>query len=147
MRTLLIGIVSAVILIALLLLGIAFFSGCCTTKEVGKIVIRDTVMILQPPEIQTVLPADWQDSILVAIQTHGRDTVIDIRYVPKERRVYLKATPDSMRVVFHDTTTNIQYQTTIQNYPLLSKLGWLAIGVGVCVLGWLFIPLIKKLLP
>jgi hypothetical protein len=102
--------------------------GCGQTKEIERITARDTLYAVASPLIHENLPAMVTDTLVSAFRAEGKDTVVDVRYFPVERRILVKAKPDSVHIIDHDTLTQTHYVETVLETPLLSKAGLVFIG-------------------
>lgn len=132
-------------LIILLLSIVA--AGCCTTTPFNKETrIRDTVITVQPAVVESTLPAIVTDTIVSAFMVKGKDTVVMVKYLPKQKTIYLRAQPDSVRIAQHDTLTVYKTVTQVTATPFLSKVGIWFFGflVGVIILLMLMYYLRKK---
>jgi hypothetical protein len=115
-------------------LALILFSGCGSTKEVERVTVRDTVYAVASPDISETLPMHPIDLGWEAYRMRGRDTVMFARVDTVEKTVTVKARPDSIYIVDHDTTTRTEYITQVEETPFLSKIGLVFIGVGLAAL-------------
>lgn len=57
-----------------------------------------------PPAIEETLPARVEgDSLISGEKFRGSDTVIVVRYIPRERKIYVRAKPDTVHITVTDT--------------------------------------------
>jgi hypothetical protein len=94
-------------------------SGCGTTTET---VIKPEVIKVPVPVVTDTIRVTRVDTVVVeAVKVVKGDTVVDIRYYPKEQKVWYKVKPDTVTLIHMDTTTT----TVIRNIetPFMSKVG------------------------
>jgi hypothetical protein len=115
--------------------------GCTPTKEVERVTVRDTLYAVASPIIRENLPATVTDSLVSAFRAEGKDTIVDVRFFPIEKRIQVTARPDSVYIVDHDTVIQTQYVKTIPETPLLSKVGLVFVGVLVAAVSALILKL------
>ena len=136
------------LLIIVLFIGAGCKSGTATTSD---IFIKDTEHVAVPPVIidsgkafpeyiLPILPSDALhekiiDSVFryVKLNAH-KDTVIDIKYIPKTNWLYYKVQPDTVRIHDRDTLRNVTLKPVIEQTPLLSKIGIFALGAVFIVI-------------
>lgn len=94
------------ILIYLILL----LSSCTTTRYIEKTVGVDTIKVASPVIEDTLFPKLVTDTVVltnkIIIKDTIKDTVIDIRYFPVEKKFYIKVKPDTITLIRIDTVTN-----------------------------------------
>lgn len=95
--------------IAMLLI---FSAGCCGTSSVEKAETKTKLSktTVPVPEIVDTLEAKTDIIHVYGEKIVERDTVIRVEYYPKEKKIYLKAKPDSIVITKLDTITI--YKTT-----------------------------------
>jgi len=90
-------------------------------------------MVVPDTVIDTV-SATRVDTLLVEGQIVLKaDTVVVVRYFPQEKKFWIKVKPDTIRVTYRDTTVVLKPE--IIETPFLSKMGLVAIGVILAVVG------------
>lgn len=88
-----------ILLIAAILL---FVFGCSGTRVIETTRV-DTIKVV-PPNIEEILDAKTvTDTIIIANKIVDKDTVIDVRYYPIEKKFYIKAKPDTVTITRVDT--------------------------------------------
>lgn len=120
------------------LLIIAFFLLLILTGCGSKEFIKEQEITVIPAPIIAELPTADYGSYIQGLQLRDTDTVIDVRYYPIEKRIYVMAKPDTIRVIYPDTVK--QTITKIQEVSWWEKLGYMFFG---CILVIVFIIIIK----
>jgi len=131
----------------ILLIVLSLFVYNCSSSET---VVKQREISVVPKPIDLRLPVEVKPDTVIAIQTKvirdtvtneitKIDTVVDIRYFPKEKVITAKIKPDTVHIVIPDTVK--QKIEVIQETSFLEKLGYMFLGV-VVLTGIFF--LIKK---
>lgn len=111
---------------------------CDTVKEVQHATVRDIVLTKQPPPVEENLPATVTDNMIFAFRTVGKDTVLDVRYYPLQKRFLIKIKPDSVFIVGHDTLTNsAEHPGAILQTAVRSKVSLLLVSLLAAVAAFL----------
>lgn len=64
------------------------------------------VLAIAPPVIEDSLKASViTDTVIIANTIYKKDTLITVKYYPKEKKFYIKAKPDTLR--FYDTLKTV----------------------------------------
>lgn len=139
-----VGASLAFIFIIFVILLMLLLNGCCAPPQAlikDKLItvtpdpISDTLMIIQPNSGIT-------DSIL-AYKFDKGDTSISVKVYPKQGRAVIKAKVPEQIINIKDTiwTTKPVIKTvqTEKPYPLISKIGWITIGIIIGVAGLIII--------
>lgn len=121
-----------------LLLIIAFFLLLILTGCGSKEVIKEQEITVIPAPIIAELPTADYGSYIQGLQLRDTDTVINVRYYPIEKQIYVMAKPDTIRVVYPDTVK--QTITNVQEVSWWEKLGYMFFG---CILVVIFLIIIK----
>lgn len=112
-------------------LFILLLSGCGVTTETT---IEDRTIMVVPDTVIDTVSATRVDTLLVEGQIVLKaDTVVVVRYFPQEKKFWIKVKPDTIRVTYRDTTVVLKPE--IIETPFLSKMGLVAIGVILAVVG------------
>ena len=115
------------------LLFVLLFIGCGTTRYVDRtetIIKHDTIRV-PVPEITDTLQAAY-DSLLQYIhaeQINGKDTIIQIKYFPKEHKIYVSVKPDTIEIIKPDTT-QINHSTTVYK-----EKSWFEVNAWYIIIG------------
>ena len=134
------------ILISILFLFIV--AGCSSTRITDKTetVIKQDTIYVPVPVIKDTLTAVKDTinnkEIIHAEKTVNQDTVIQVKYYPDEKRIFIKVKPDTVIVPRIDTV-KINYSTTITKEPnFIEKNIWYLILIAVVMI--IIISIIKK---
>ena len=113
---------------ALPILLLFILIGCGSTETV----IQDRTFEAVSPQIRDTILVSRVDTVSVEGEKIIRtDTVIQVKYFPQTKKFYVNVKPDTVRIVFRDTT--VTHKTIVEQTPFLSKLGIGAIGFLLCV--------------
>jgi hypothetical protein len=75
---------------------IIFFFGC-TPKEITTVI---KPVAIAPPVIEDSLKASViTDTVIIANTIYKKDTLITVKYYPKEKKFYIKAKPDTIIIM------------------------------------------------
>ncbi len=75
----------------------------CTPKEITTVI---KPVAIAPPVIEDSLKASViTDTVIIANTIYKKDTLITVKYYPKEKKFYIKAKPDTLR--FYDTLKTV----------------------------------------
>lgn len=122
--------------------------GCKTGSVTGETIIRDRLIKTASPiindsgdaklEIKSI--ADNAKPFVFSFDSTYRyvkvekDTVVDIKFVPKTQKIYYKIRPDTIILALHDTLRKIEYTEKVVETPLSAKVGFVAIGAVIAIL-------------
>jgi len=115
-----------------------FIVGCSAPRVIEKIRV-DSIKAVSP-DIEEILDAKTiTDTVIITNKVVDKDTVIDVRYYPVEKKFYMKIKPDTVTITKIDTLTEIKYDKSE------SKSGYYLIAfVALAVIGLIFIIILKK---
>jgi hypothetical protein len=127
--------------IALGIVGLAavHLIGCSVTPVAT---IQERTILLAPPVIEDTLAAKPlpMDTGYEAERIRGRDTIILVRFFPREKKVYVRAVPETLKYTYKDTISVIRQQVVIEELVWWKQLLLVMAGVGVgcllMILGW-----------
>ena len=124
----------AVLVAALLFL----FAGCSPAVRYVESVRVDTVRVV-PPVIERELPAQIvTDTVVIGNEIVRTDTVVTVKYFPKEQRFYVKVKPDTVEVLRIDTVTQVQIRDAEQDEESWWELWWVwAIALAAVLIIWI----------
>jgi hypothetical protein len=88
-----------ILLIAAILL---FITGCSGTRIIETIKV-DTIKAVSPTIEEELEAKMITDTIIVTNKILEKDTIIDVRYYPVEKKFYVKAKPDTVIITRLDT--------------------------------------------
>ncbi|MBL7997023.1 MAG: hypothetical protein JNL32_00155 [Candidatus Kapabacteria bacterium] len=109
-KLLLYWMATVILTLFVLLLG-AWSAGCGgTVIQREKLVVKDSIITVVPPVVidSNLIPHTITDSMIAALRLRGRDTVMSIQYYPQEKRFYVHVQPDTVRIIYRDTTHIVQ---------------------------------------
>lgn len=114
---------------------VLLFAGCSPTVRYIESVRIDTVRVV-PPVIEKELPAKIiTDTVIVANVVMGIDTVVDVRYYPVEKKFYVKAKPDTVKLLRVDTVSVVRVvETPPESEAWYERWYWVVLVIGVVVL-------------
>jgi len=115
-------------------IALMLFAGCSPAVRYVESVRVDTVTVV-PPVIVKEIPAQViTDTVIVGYEVVHTDTVVTVKYMPREQKFDLKVKPDTIRLIQVDTVTKIE-MTEKEPEGAWYEAWWLwAIGVGVLVI-------------
>lgn len=117
----------------ILVLGMVFFAGCTPAVRYIDRVTVDTIRVV-PPVIKDSIKVVEYDTVIVAQRIVEKDTVIDVKYYPKEKFITVKVKPDTVEVLRVDTVTQVQVIEKAEDEIAWYEQWWIwAIGVVVLV--------------
>lgn len=88
---------------------VILLSSCSSPTVVEKLHIRDSVIVVDVPRVERVLPvAIYTDSLIAAWEKRGKDTTTIIKYFPREKTFQVQVKPESVLVPVHDTLRIVQ---------------------------------------
>lgn len=83
---------------------VILLSSCSQPTVVEKLHIRDSVIVVDVPKVERVLPASINtDSLIAAWEKRGNDTTTIIKYFPREKVFQVQVKPEPVLVPVHDT--------------------------------------------
>lgn len=128
----------------IIILPLILFVGCKNCEPTFiQTEIRDTIFKVVPKIIiDSGKITYYNDTIIRYIKEKGKDTVIDIRYYPKEKTIYVEVQPDTAYITFKDTVTTIQYKEVIKDTPIKDFFMYV---MGFILLAFLFYIVYKHL--
>jgi hypothetical protein len=86
-----------------ILLFLVFILFGCTPKEITTVI---KPVAIAPPVIEDSLKASViTDTVIIANTIYKKDTLITVKYYPKEKKFFVKVKPDTIR--FYDTTKTV----------------------------------------
>jgi len=93
----------------------------CSCPQVETIIRPETITVI-PPVIQDTVLVAYADTVLV--EGHNivkSDTVIQVKYYPKEKKFFVKTKPDTIRIIKADTVkiTHIEKNESIPYLKIL----------------------------
>ena len=104
---------------------VALFVSLCACSTASPVkdttIIRDTIIKIAPPMIidsaQSKIEyyADKLDSSFRVLRTSQRDTIVDIRFTPKDNYIYWKIKPDTIFHKSRDTLRQVEYKIQAQS--------------------------------
>ena len=118
------------LIISLLIFG-------CGVSE--KVVIEDRIIKVLPPTIHDTLYITKIDSIFTVERIVNRDTLVFIKIDTILKKVIIRIKPDTLRIVFRDTTIIYKREVIIKGMSLTEKLGYGVWGVVVFIIVFLVI--------
>jgi hypothetical protein len=140
------GAAIALIVVAIAFVILLIFSGCSAAP---RAVIKDRIITITPAAIHdtiTIAKTDSakMDSVMEAYKiTEKGDTTIRIKVYPKKKQAVIEAKFPSQDIPVKDTIQvpklAIKTVEIEKPYPILSKIGWLTIGVIIGVTGLIII--------
>lgn len=83
-------------------------TGCGTTRVAERVTV-DTIKVVSPVVEDSLRAILVSDTVIVTNRVVERDTVIDVRYYPKQEKFYIKVKPDTVTIFKVDTV-----ETTIE---------------------------------
>ena len=92
----------------IILISILITTACTTTRVVERVKI-DTIKVASPIIEDSLIAKVLTDTVIVSNKVIQKDTVIDVRYYPLEKKFYVKVKPDTVTLLKIDTV-----QTTIE---------------------------------
>ncbi|WP_297838060.1 hypothetical protein [Ignavibacterium sp.] len=121
----------------LLILVLAFILlGCGSTRVVEKVRI-DTIKVVSPVIEDSLMAKVITDTVVVTNKIIKKDTVIDVRYYPVDKKFYLKVKPDTVLITKIDTVTQIKTEEGNSN-----SYKWIVI-VALAIIGLISLIIIK----
>lgn len=123
----------------LLIIAIVLFVVGCSGTRVIETIRVDTIRTASPT-IEEILDAKTiTDTIITSNKIVDKDTVIDVRYYPVEKKFYIKAKPDTVTIIKMDTLTTFKVEQ-----PANTK-GYYLIGlIALAIVTLLIIITLKK---
>ena len=117
-------------LVAFLLL---FLMGCCSTrylseKQEASIETKTNTITVPVPPIVDTLEAKEDSDQVYAEKIIERDTVLQVRYLPTEKKIYVKVKPDSIVVTKLDTVTVYKVNKVYKEPGFFEKEFWYIAG-------------------
>ncbi len=114
--------------VVLLILSLMFFfAGCSAPVRYIERITTDTITVV-PPVIEKELPVSTiSDTLIGASEVKGKDTVLDVRYYPLEKKFYFYARPDTVKVL--DTDTLREYLPQPENKSWVEKNVWFLLAI------------------
>ncbi len=121
------------------ILAILIYLTSCTCEPViQKQYIRDTIIRIAPPIIiDSGKPQIITDSIIQYIREKGKDTIIKVQYLPKEKIITVYAKPDTINLFQTDTLMITEFKEVIKENGVTTTLLYI-FGI-VLVLALIFI--------
>jgi len=105
--------------ILFILVIILYLSSCTCEPVIYKQYIRDTIIKIAPPIItDTGKPQIITDTLIEYIREKGKDTIIRVKYLPKERIITVYAKPDTINLFRTDTLSITEVKEVPQSTPL-----------------------------
>jgi len=109
---------------------IIIISACTTTRYVDKIRI-DTIKVASPIIEDTLKAKIITDTVVITNKITKKDTIIDVRYYPVEKKFYIKVKPDSITIFKIDTVTQIKEK---KDYNI-NKIFWIILMItGIIII-------------
>lgn len=114
-------------------IALMLLAGCSPAVRYVESVRVDTVTVV-PPVIVKEIPAQViTDTVIVGYEVIHTDTVVTVKYLPREQKFELKVKPDTIRLIQVDTVTKIHI-TEKEAESEWYETWWIwAIAVGVMV--------------
>lgn len=116
-------------------------TGCCGTTP--QYLIKDRVITVKTPEIHDTLFATIKDTLKADSAywdaykiTDTGDTTLKARIYPKQYKAVLDVKPKFQNVAVKDSIPipKPEIKEIEKTYPLISKIGWIALGACIGVL-------------
>ncbi|MEP0860569.1 MAG: hypothetical protein HRF52_03925 [Ignavibacterium sp.] len=123
-----------ILLIAAILL---FITGCSGTRIIETIKV-DTIKAVSPTIEEELEAKMITDTIIVTNKILEKDTIIDVRYYPVEKKFYIKAKPDTVTLTKIDTLVKVEVKEGEKNYYT-----WIAV-ISLTVIALIMLIIIKK---
>lgn len=121
----------------LLILAILFLVGCSSSaKIVEQTTIRiDSIKVASPTVIDTLQAKIITDTVVISTKVIEKDTVIDVRYYPVEKKFFVKVKPDTVTVVKIDTVKKVEYKQaeSDRNFLWILAIGFIVLIIVIII--------------
>jgi len=109
--------------------------GCSGTQEIDRIEVRDREVTVQPPTIRDTVFVTYQDTVVIqGEKVVKRDTILVVKYYPREGKFSVQAKPDSIKIVYKDSLI-YQQKIIVKEVPLVERIGYAGVGaIAVLIL-------------
>lgn len=105
-------------------------AGCCSTKESVKeeFETKTSTITVPVPQMVDTLEAKVDTFFVHGEKVIEKDTVLQIRYLPQEKKIYVKVKPDSVVVTKLDTITVYKVNKVYKEPGFFEKEFWYIAG-------------------
>lgn len=123
-------------------LVVILLSSCTQPTVVEKLHIRDSIIVVDVPRVERMLPvAIDTDSLIAAWEKRGKDTTTIIKYFPRDKVFQVQVKPEPVLVLVHDTL-RIYQELPATNRFWFEEIAWGIAFIAVMVL--LYYLIVKK---
>jgi hypothetical protein len=121
----------------LLLLSLTISPACTTTRVIERVKV-DTIKVASPIIEDSLNAKIITDTLIVTNKVIDKDTVIDVRYYPIEKKFYIKAKPDTVTITKIDTLYKGEVKEKEENHYI-----WIAV-ISLAVIALIMLIVLKK---
>jgi len=114
-----------------------FIVACNPTITNKEVFIRDTTYIVKPEVIRITDTLPYFDSTMIEYykqNTARTDTFVYVKFLPKEKKIFVTVKPDRVRIHTRDTLVKSEIVEKVIKTPFMSKVGIFLLGMGICII-------------